>query len=280
MMRTVGVVLLLLSLSLGVSAQKTGFVGNYEVVLVPVYFFGPGAYDSNWETRVTVVGVGERRATMPVPMLGRPFDRDCGPPDGEIDPFDVRAICSGYESPSGLLLYIPKTVAPNDVQINAHVRDLNRNAESAGTEIPVARDADFRATSFLLTHIPSDARFRANLRVYGGPETFSPDNRFIARGVPAGIEIYDAEDLSTPLVSTTLELSDPEYVFGSSHPVRPSYASIGDLTAAYPQLRDVAAYTIRVIPHQSIVDPPRDFTNWAFVTITNNETQEVTTVSP
>lgn len=279
-MKIVGVVLLALSLSLSVDAQQSGLIGDYEVALVPVFFFGPGAHDSNWETRVTVVNVGDDGVTMPVPMLGRPFDEECGPPDGQLEPFDVRAICSGYASPSGLLLYVPKSLAPNEVQINARVRDLNRNAGSAGTAIPVARESDFRSRDFLLTHIPSDARFRANLRVYGGLETFSEDYRFVYPGGSVGIEIYDAENLYEPLVATSIELSEPESVDGSSRSIRPAYASIGDLTATFPQLRDVAAYTIRIIPYQSIVDPPREYSNWAFVTITNNETQEVTTVSP
>jgi hypothetical protein len=279
-MKIVGAVILTFLLCADIAAQQSTLVGNYEVALVPVFFFGPGAHGSNWETRVTVVGVGDDGGTMPVPMLGRPFDRDCGPPDGELEPFDVRAICSGYESPSGVLLYIPKTLAPNDVQINARVRDLVRNAESAGTEIPVARESDFRSREFLLPHIPSDPKFRANLRVYGGLETFSDEYRFVYPGGTVGIEIYDVDDRFTPLVTTTLELAAPEYVFDSSRPVRPAYASIGDLTAAFPQLRNVAEYTIRVIPYQSIIDPPREYSHWAFVTITNNETQEVTTVSP
>ena len=281
MARIAGSILLALFLSGSALAQQERLVGDYTIALVPVFFFGPGAQGSSWETRVTLVNVGDASATLPVPMLGEPFDRRCGPPDGELEPFDVRAICSGYASPSGLLLYVPKTLAAGDVQINAYVRDLNRNAQSAGTAIPVVRENEFRSRHFLLAQIRSDSRFRANLRVYGGLETFTEDYRFVhPGGSSVGIEIYDAENLLTPLASTTIELSAPENAEGSTRPVRPAYASIGDLTAAFPQLRNVAEYTIRVIPYQSIADPPHESSVWAFVTITNNETQEVTTVSP
>jgi hypothetical protein len=57
-------------------------------------------------------------------------------------------------------------------------------------------------------------------------------------------------------------------------------ASIGDLTAAFPQLAAIPRYTIRIRPYQTLADPPRDLSAWGFVTITNNDTQEVTIVSP
>jgi hypothetical protein len=259
---------------------QSRMVGAYDVVLVPAFFFGSGAHSSEWETRVTVTNVGESLATMPEPMLGRPFDIDCDPPDGDLRPFDVRALCSGYASPAGVLLYVPRALDDRDVQISARVRDITRNAQSAGTEIPVVHERDFRSTEFLLTNIPADARFRTNLRIYGGLEAFTEESRFIHPGGTVGLEIYDSDNLFTPLVSTTIELAAPEFFNGSARPIRPAYASIADLVVEFPQLRTVDEYTIRIIPYQTIVDPPREQSNWAFVTITNNETQEVTTVSP
>ena len=279
-MKIIGAVLLVFLLVGDISAQQSLVVGDYEIVLIPVFYFGPGAHASTWETRATVVNVGDAAGSMPVPMLGLPFDRECGPPDGELPRFGEKAICSGYESPSGVLLYIPRTLEPADVQINARVRDLSRNAESAGLEIPIVRETEFREGDFFLTRIPSDARFRANLRVYGGLEIFSSNQRHIHRGGRLGIEIYDAEDLSTPLVTTAVQLSPPGYAYESSRPVHPSFASIPDVTAAFPQLRDVSEYTVRVVPSESFSDPSWDHNYWGFVTITNNETQEVTTVSP
>jgi hypothetical protein len=281
-MKIAAAILLTMLLAAPASAQQYSLVGDYNVVLIPVFFFGPGAYGSTWETRVTVVNTGETFGTMPVPMLGLPFDRECGPPTGELWPFHIGAICSGYNSPSGVLLYTPKALAPRDVQINARVRDLSRNAQSAGIEIPVVRQTEFREYEFLLTHIPSNPRFRVNLRLYGGLQSQSIDRPYLYRGGTLGIEIYDVEDrfMDTPLVRTSLVLSAPEFMFESAKPVRPSYVSIPDLTAAFPQLSGVAEYNIRVTPFFSLADPAWTNTYWGFATITNNETQEVTIVSP
>jgi hypothetical protein len=219
-------------------------------------------------------------ATMPVPLFKDPFHPGCSPGDGEIESDSTREICAAYASPSGLLLYIPRSIGDRYVQFSARIRDLSRQASSAGTAIPVVRESEFRSEDFYLVNIPSDERFRANLRVYGGLERFTEDYRFIHPGGKLGLEIYDSDDLLAPLVTTTLELSEPETIEGSSLYVRPAFASIGDLTAAFPQLRNAAEYTIRVRPFQTIADPPREYSLYAFVTITNNESQEVTTVSP
>ncbi|HEX7807498.1 MAG TPA: hypothetical protein VF608_02195, partial [Thermoanaerobaculia bacterium] len=141
-------------------------------------------------------------------------------------------------------------------------------------------ESEFRSSEFLLMDIPSDERFRANLRIYGTTETYSPEYRFIHPGGPVSMKIYDSRDLSDALVSTTINLSAPEAMAGSAYLSRPGFASIGDLVATYPQLASVPAYTIRLQSYQPLADPPHEWAVWAFVTITNNETQHVTTISP
>jgi hypothetical protein len=42
----------------------------------------------------------------------------------------------------------------------------------------------------------------------------------------------------------------------------------------------VPSYTIHIRTGQPLTSPVVELTIWAFVTITNNDTQEVTTVSP
>lgn len=266
-----------------VQAQDQPNIDDYQVLLVPVFFFGPGAHGSQWETSVSLTSTSTAWASMPVAMLADPSDPNddhCGTPTELIEDNHRYFLCSGYASPSGLLLYVPRTILANEIHVNARVRDLTRAASSAGTEIPVVPESQFTSQDILLTDIPSDARFRANLRIYGGTMAFNPELRFIHPGGTVILDIHDSRDLDSSLVHTVLHLSAPETVFGSSHFVRPAYFSIGDLVAAYPQLATVPSYTIRIRTAQPLTSPVVELSTWAFVTITNNETQEVTTVSP
>lgn len=266
---------LITMLTTSVLAQNQANLADYNVVLIPVFFFGPGAHGSQWETNVSVLG--KSGGSLPVPLFG-----SCTALDGDLTD-EIQSICEGFGSSSGLIMYVPKSVDLAELYVSARARDLNRQASSAGTEIPIARETAFRTSEFFLLDIPSDTRFRANLRVYGGMETFTPEYRFIHPGgrSAAGLEIYDSRDLDTPLVSTTIDLSTPDSIVASNpYAVHPAFSSIGDLRAAFPQLAAVPKYTIRISPHQTIVDPPREYSMWAFVSLTNNETQEVTTISP
>ena len=280
-MRVTILVVVCLSLSFAALAGQPD-LRNYDVLILPVFAFGPGAYGSLWETSATVSSTGHDPAHMPVPLLSdiRGF---CGPPTAVITPDNIQEICSGYASPSGLLLYIPKTLDLHDLHINARARDLSRQANSAGIHLRVVHESEFRSRNLLLLDIPSDPRFRTNLRIYGGMETVTYETR---RVHPGGlfsdvlVQIYDSRNLRVPLVTTRVRLSEPEAIGASQFLSRPAFASIGDVVAAFPQLADVPRYTIRVLPSQTLADPPRTRTVWAFVSITNNDTQEVTTVIP
>lgn len=273
--KRLGVLLpLIVLLTTSVRAQNRANLADYNVVLVPVFFFGPGAHGSQWETSVSVLGKSGGSLALPLFGLCTGLDNLTG---------EVQSVCEGFSSPAGLLMYVPKSVDFAEFYVSARARDLTRQASSAGVEIPIVREAAFRTSELFILDVPSDARFRANLRVYGGLETHASDYRFIHPGgtSAAGVDIYDSRDLDTPLVSTTIDLSaaDP-IVAWNSYAVHPAFASIADLRAAFPQLAAVPKYTIRIRPHQTIADPPREYSVWAFVTLTNNETQEVTTVSP
>ena len=239
---------------------------------------------SQWETTVSLASTALEGVSMPVPLLEDPFD-GCALTGEVIDPNGTYHICKGYASPSGLFLFIPKTLEPKDLFINAHVRDLSRSALSAGTQIPVARESDFRSGDLLLQDIPSDARFRANLRIYAATNINSSGSRFINQGGIGGsvqVDIFEPGYLGTwpPLVNTTVDMSAAQTIPGSPYLTIPGYFSFGDLVATFPQLATVPRYTIRIRTGQPLISPPVELTSWAFVTITNNETQEVTIVSP
>jgi hypothetical protein len=264
-----------------IAQQQQPDITDYHVLLVPVFSSGPGVHGSQWETSVSVASVAENVA-MPVPLLTND-SADCGSPNGVISHHEVRTICADFASPSGLFLYVPKTFPLSQLYATSRVRDTTRQAASAGTAIPIVRPSEFHLGPILLPDIPSDARFRTNLRIYAGPSVAGGQGPFINTSPQAvSLEIFDSREIGVfpPLASAELEMSLPEVVPGSPFYVRPGYLSIADLVAQFPQLASVPRYTIRLWTDQPIVSPPVDLKTWAFVTITNNDTQEVTTVTP
>jgi hypothetical protein len=118
-----------------------------------------------------------------------------------------------------------------------------------------------------LLYVPMDSRFRQALRVYDFEGNAGEQIR---------LRIYPWNSQS-PLVDTLLVLVDAHHGvnrdFGE-FPVTPAYAQMFDLASTYPQL----AAQERVRIELTAVRPEVKF--WAFVSITNNESQHVTTITP
>ena len=280
MKRRMRLPLLIASLLLLGAASSYGQIPNpadYDPILIPVFFFGSGAHGSQWVTSVELNAT--HGVVMPIAILsGSPqcpkpcgcalINRVLGPrPTTVCDQLLVDYI-------RGIYLYVPKDVDRAALHISARVRDLSRQAESVGTEIPVVRPSDLRDGPIMLLDVPTAGRFRVSLRVYDVAK--SRDN--------VNIRIYDANALKrgdrTPLVETviTMPVLPPLAASDPSFPLQPpSAVVIGDLVGVFPKLAAVNAVSIEVRGQQTPADPKR---YWAFVSITNNVTQEVTVVSP
>lgn len=137
------------------------------------------------------------------------------------------------------------------VHLEARLRDLSRNASSAGMELPIVREADFRADEINLNAITRDARFRITLRIYG-----------LDAGGDVTVEQLDANG---HLLGTTPVTLAPPAVPG----LLSGYAQIAvDTTPDETPLR------LRIRPRTS------NLRIWALASITNNVTSEVTLVQP
>ena len=141
---------------------------------------------------------------------------------------------------AGTFFNVPKRLADN-VSANVRVHDTTRDADSWGAEVPVVPETQFRR-SVILTAVPSDARYRTLLRVYG----------YAGHDTPATVTFRN--DATGELLATrTLSMQS-------------GYAQLPiDVTAA-PRLR------LQVTAAASLL--------WAFVSVTNNATQQVTTITP
>ena len=138
------------------------------------------------------------------------------------------------------------------------MRDTSRVAEGYGTQIPVVREEDmFRNTDLTLLNVPVDGANRTKLRIYA----------FDTGDHDAWVTVHHNSDRNVPTA---------EYMV----PMRRS--------CGLPPCEAVPWYGELDLPS----DPGDPFVNiyitggygevpaWAFASITNNETQQVTIVTP
>ena len=221
----------------------------FEKVLLPVIFNGPGAFGSNWTTDLSLRNDNGYSVEPWRPIGG----------SSSIVPSRPLLFGSG-NVPAGLFAVVPRQAA-SGLAFHAAVRDTSRGDAEWATEIPVVREGAFSAAGVELLDIPADARFRTTVRIY------SPTNPVPGYASAVHVVIYSLNDGST-LRNLFLSLLDPA---GCSDAVscaeHPSYAAATDVTAFLPSGR-VGLQIQGSVPL------------WAFATITNNETQHVTVVSP
>jgi hypothetical protein len=224
----------------------------FEPVLFPVLFKTSGANGSRWVSEATLsnprpwfvwnyntLAVGRQCVTFP-----------CGE---RIGPGSIERFDDGF--PRGALLHVPRPEA-RDLSFALRVRDVSRQAEGFGTQVPVVRERDFTHGGMIsLLDVPLDPRYRVKVRAYVlGPLT--P----LAGGDYGQVTVRDSVTGAGKLNQSF------ELVRGEEH--QPYYAEI-DLPAGNANER-VNIY-LRF---------PLDATAWAFGTVTNNETQQVTIVTP
>jgi hypothetical protein len=148
----------------------------------------------------------------------------------------------------GAFFNVPRRLA-GSVTAGLRVHDTSRDSDSWGTDIPVVPETQFRP-SIVLGHIPGDSRFRTLLRLYGYTSDF------------ANATVAIRDDSTGALLSTqTIVLNN--YAQRSIDPV-----------PDHPRLR--AEITTQIIG--APLQPPVPI--WGFVAVTNNSTQQVTTITP
>lgn len=199
--------------------------------------------------------------TQPLTVAPNPGGSGCviPCPSSDVPPQTTLNFLTSTAYPyPGAFLYIPHGA---NATFNVRIQDLSRESLTWGTEIPVVREADVFTGTLTLINIPTDDRFRCALRVYD----FDGASRNTVR-----LRVY-ASDETTPAAEIQLTLSTPSGIDDSTYP---GYAQIGSLMDAYPQLRSASTARVEITPLTS------GARIWAFVSVTNNETQHVTTITP
>lgn len=149
-------------------------------------------------------------------------------------------------SSTGMFLTIPRSVFEG-VTITTHVHDKTHDAENLGVDVPSIPETQFRR-SVVLTGVPNDSRYRVLLRVYGYPGNYQT--------------IVRVRDDSTGALLATQNFT----------------LTASDL--AYLQMPVTAAPSSPVLRVEVTTGAPTDPPIWAFLTLTNNTTENVTTITP
>lgn len=218
-------------------------------LLIPIASSGPGAFGSQWTTDLAIHNASDEIVY----------------PDGPFcNPF-ILAPCIQYLIEPhrtghrqlyplfgpGAFLYLPRRLA-NDIDVQLRVQDVTRQSQTWGTAIPVVRASDFRGV-IRLHAIPTDSRFRDTLRIYG-----------YLSGDTAKVRVID-EETGAVIASTDVNIA------ASQDPTSyPPFGQIASLRDAFPAIASHA--TVGVEVESTLI--------WAFVAVTNNETQHVTVIAP
>lgn len=223
----------------------------FEKILVPVVYDGPGAGGSIWRTEVVA------RNTL---AAGVAIDLWRSVNGIASIPPSVPVSLSLGDAPAGVFLIVPRATASR-IHLNAVVRDISREAREWGTELPIVRESGFQTAPIDLLNIPIDGRFRHKLRIYA--LSSSPTY--------AQVTVYWMADGGALRTRVATLVSAEACSLLRPCASNPAFASIDDLLSSLQSENGRVGITIQ----------PTDGTPlWAFLTVTNNETQHVTIVSP
>jgi hypothetical protein len=263
---------LLVLLVAGSLHAQPAFDANYERFLIPV-FVGqtPGTNGSLFSTSLTPWSKSESET---VRIWG--LEEHCGapvicPPPDYTQPVLVKpygAEGSFFRGPviipngnPGRFIYVPKAEA-NLFAVTLRAFDESRRLENYGTQLPIVRESDFTNDRIVLPDVPMHPPYRNTLRIYS---TY-----------PTRVNVwFEGPDIIgsptiTPQPGLELELRPGLNEFD------PAYAQFTKFEQ-YP-------YNLAVVvqsPSCPQCTPPLIAAKiWAFITVTNNETQHITTITP
>jgi len=239
---------------------------DYTPVLVPLTSGTfAGANGSLWTSQLRVFNSSTLPLRMPGPevIIGSPpID-----PTPVVGPRKTQQVFVNGQGPpfDGAFLYVPKPLA-DAPKWSLRVRDLSKNAGSLGTAIPVVNAEDFQG-NITLHDLPIDPNTRATLRIYGLTEA----------PMQVGISVY-AENIDTVLEQRNVDLDGTVHVLYDPFPPFPAYAVLDPFS---PAIRESGLSHVRIEItnyNENLSPPPPPI--WAFVSFTNNTTQQVTVVTP
>ncbi|HEY0159046.1 MAG TPA: hypothetical protein VGF28_17300 [Thermoanaerobaculia bacterium] len=225
---------------------------HYERILVPLLIpQAPGAFGAVFATDLSLMGSEEQRSVLVygiragclhVPCPNQGLDAvNVGSGEDRLSPGAVQ-----YDGTPGRFMYVARHQVPR-LYGHLRVRDITRSAQNLGTEIPLVRESDFIRTGEMVfrNEYPSKL-YRSSLRLYA-PQAM--------RVHVTVVDEYGNETAhNVDLHATGSTIYDPHYAYFADFPAHGWFA----------------------LHLKADVEKPF----WAFATLTNNETQMITTITP
>lgn len=240
---------------------------SLETILIPAPLVPsskplPGAGGSLWVSELHVRNGGNAAALT---FLQDALCVLCDPPPPlpSLGVGETRELQAGDASLPGHIVVVQKAESPF-YAFSLRIRDVSRSAQNEGTEIPVVREAELRSTRPIeLLNVPLNATSRAALRIFA-----TEDEPSIAALAYVNVVSMTRPEIDSAFLR--LELSHVQRL-AAGPPRAPGYVAVNDLRAAtgLPEGR----YRVEVLPQTYRA-------GWAFVAVTNNETQLVTAIAP
>ncbi len=236
----------------GVASGTPPDLEQMEKVLLPLNFRGGGAHGAGWRTETVVRNEAEIR----IPTEPLIFISDIlGPAP---IPIRTRAPFPEEQHEGGVYFFVPRGLEKR-LTWKSHILDRSRSETDRGTELPVVRVEDTSAV-IRLTNVPLRSLFRARLRIYDFDT----------------IENRDIDVLITkagrPEVRLHAITRVPSCITPPCAMYRAPFAAF-DLSSI-PELADAGEVDITIRAETN------DARLWAFVSVSNNETQRVTLFTP
>jgi hypothetical protein len=230
-----------------------------ELVLVPLWYQGPGSQGSFWTTHLSVYNTGN---------YVEPYDRGMLPCQWLLDPCPRgfwRHKMLVYEAPqSASGGFVMAVEHPENLAYTLRVFEQGAQFEDLGVDVPVVRERDLKYGAVQLMNVPASdpEAFRYLLRVYGvGSAPFA-----VVR-VNGYLNMVDG---SSDLV-VTKELKLTQIRHGLGH----YYAEDTDL------VRQLIQYTGGMGQLRIEIEPMSpNLRWWGMLSATNNRTNDVTIVTP
>jgi len=224
----------------------------FEQILVPVFFDANGANGSKWRSVLTIANPRPWFLPLHSGYLSKllPCDGSDVSCNRVLTPKQFKQYSGN--SRQGMVLEVSRPEA-RDLAMSLRIRDVSRQSEGYGTEVPVVREEEFiHGDDIRLLDVPLGPGYRVKVRIYMIDPVLAPalNGRVTVR---RGDERLDLPFTLTRQASAW----DPPY-----------YAEV-DLPQPVEGGRGIVE-----------IQMPIEAFGWAFATVTNNETQQVTIVSP
>lgn len=241
-------------------AQAEPDPADYERVLVPLTTqTSHGQQGSLWTTTLRIFNGDDQ----PVELIGPTSEISLVVDPEQTETESIAPLMRGHE---GAFLYVPKAQLATTM-FSLRVAN-NAKGNLVGNEIPVVRESEAKG-DLAFIEIPDNSRYRVALRIYG----------FTEAPMQVGVKIL-REDGPTVIRQSTVDLQGIVHVNPEPFPLHPAYGVINPFPRPLPfQPGNAPMMRIEITNFHTIVSPPPP-PIWAFISITDNQTGEVTIVEP